>query len=430
MEGKVMNRSGNAVVAVVGLGYVGVPTAMSLVAAGHRVIGFDVAVERLTNIAEANIDLPPADLTRLRTDLASGLLELTVDANRISEADTVIVCVPTPVDESQAPELRALHSACNTVVAQARGGQSIILTSTTYVGCTRELLVGPLTDRGFVVGQDVFVAFSPERIDPGVSGHSPTATPRVVGGVTPSCTHHAAETLAATAAELHEVSSPEVAEMTKLLENTFRAVNIAFANEFAEVAESMGLPITEIIDAAATKPYGFMRFTPGPGVGGHCIPCDPHYLLWQLRRSRGSAPITEAAMAGIVQRPSTIVSKIRARLADAGRPMAGSRVHIVGVAYKPGVADVRESPALEIITDLTRAGAVVTYSDAYVRAITIDGKRVPTSSSEAAESADLILVHTVHPGETEWWTSDHDTGRPQVLDMTFRSEPRLIPDMH
>jgi UDP-N-acetyl-D-glucosamine dehydrogenase len=421
-----MNYPTKDVVAVVGLGYVGLPTAMSLVESGKKVIGFDISVDRLTRIASCDVDLSSEDLGRLTSAIESGKLELTIDTSRLPEAEAVIICVPTPVDESMAPDFTAIHGACAAVVERACPGQTIILTSTTYVGSTRDLVVEPLAARGLVAGSDVFVAFSPERIDPGVTAHTPLTTPRVVGGATPACTEHATAVLAATAATVHTVSSPDAAEMAKLLENTFRAVNIAFANEFAEIAESLDLSIGEVIDAAATKPYGFMRFTPGPGVGGHCIPCDPHYLLWQLRRGRQTAPITEIAMRGIAQRPSVIVDKVRTRLANTGKPLVGARVHVVGVAYKPGVADVRESPALEIMSEMIRAGALVTYSDSHVPSVTIDGKRIPPSSSEAAESADLVLIHTIHPGETDWWTAFSEVnGRPEVLDVTYRSEPHI-----
>ncbi|TQS45050.1 nucleotide sugar dehydrogenase [Cryptosporangium phraense] len=407
--------TGRSTVAVVGLGYVGLPTALSLLDAGLSVIGIDVSPERLTAINSGNVDLLPTDLARLRRHLASEQFDRAADYGRIADADTVIVCVPTPVTPQLVPDLTALGAACRTVVEHARRGQTIILTSTTYVGCTRDLLETPLRDRGFEPGFDVHIAFSPERIDPGVADHDPASTPRVLGGITPDSTRAAAMILRRTCPSLHEVSSPEAAEMAKLLENTFRAVNIAFANEMADVAGSLGLSIQEVVEAAATKPYGFMKFMPGPGVGGHCIPCDPHYLLWQLRGRRVAAPLTDAAMTGIALRPRRVVARLAELLADGGHSLRGARVHVVGVAYKPGVADVRESPALEIIAECRAAGAEVSFTDAFVAELhLVDGnlKSTPVDRVEA----DVVLVHTAHPGEDLTWLAGH----PLVLDATYR----------
>ncbi len=415
-------------VAVVGLGYVGLPTALSLLETGSRVIGLDVSTARLDAIVASDVDLLPDDLERLGRQLGSDQLELTDDLDRIEAADTIIVCVPTPVTEQLVPDLRALGSACAAVTARASAGSTIILTSTTYVGCTRELVVTPLAERGLTPGVDVHVAFSPERIDPGVVDHSPAGTPRVVGGLTPESTHRASAALIDTCPSIHEVSSPEAAELTKLLENTFRAVNIAMINEFADVAGAAGIDPMEVIDAASTKPYGFMRFTPGAGVGGHCIPCDPHYLLWQLRGQRASAPVIEAAMTGIALRPGKVVDRLREELAERGLPLRGARVHVVGVSYKPGVADVRESPALEIIAGAQRLGASITYTDAHVPELTLAGhhgrEETVTLRSQGPDEvqADIVLLHTAHPGEDLGWLAEvSETGVP-VLDATFRAD--------
>jgi nucleotide sugar dehydrogenase len=294
-------------------------------------------------------------------------------------------------------------------------GQTIVLTSTTYVGCTRELLVKPLEDKGFEIGRDVFVAFAPERIDPGVESHAPDHTPRVLGGVTRRCTAQAIAVLRHTASSLHAVSSPEAAEMTKLVENTFRAVNIALANEFSDMAGELNVDVVEVISAAATKPYGFMPFYPGPGVGGHCIPCDPHYLLWQLRAKRHDSPVTRTAMTAIALRPRNIVAKGRQMLAESGIPTQGAHILVVGVTYKPDVADVRESPAVEIVDELIAAGAVVEYTDSF-----IDHLQTPTGtlfSHETPEqgSWDLVLVHTRHADSDLDWLAGQ-----LVLDATYR----------
>ncbi|GAA2823175.1 nucleotide sugar dehydrogenase [Kitasatospora paracochleata] len=403
-------------VAVVGLGYVGLPTALALLTSGSRVIGLDVSAARLDAIRDRSVDLLPADHERLTAAVRDPRLTLTTDPAALAAADTVIVCVPTPVDAHLVPDLDALAAACATAVAHAVPGQLLMLTSTTYVGTTRDLLVGPLTARGFTVGEDIHVAFSPERIDPGNAHHAQDSTPRVVGGATERCTELAAEVLLRTAPSVHRVTSPETAEMSKLYENTFRAVNIALANEFADNCRSLSLDPLEVIDAAATKPYGFMPFYPGPGVGGHCIPCDPHYLLWQLRRLRIASPLVDTAMTAIAGRPRQVVGRVRELLGERGRPVAGARILLVGVSYKPGVADLRESPALEILEELADLGAEVSFHDPLVTRARLHGKLADSVVEPAAETWDLVVVHTVHPGSDLGWL----TGQSAVLDATYR----------
>jgi len=407
-------------VAVVGLGYVGLPTALALLAAGNQVIGLDVSEARLDAIRSRDVDLLPSDHQRLADSLAqdpaASRLVLTSDPAELAGARTVLICVPTPVDRHQVPDLRAMAGACATAVAHAVPGQLLVLTSTTYVGTTRDLLVKPLAERGLVAGQDIFVAFSPERIDPGNSRHTQESTPRVVGGSGPRSTARAAAVLHRTAPSVHVLPSPEDAEMTKLWENTFRAVNIALANEFAEDCRGLGLDPSPIIEAAATKPYGFMPFYPGPGVGGHCIPCDPHYLLWQLRAKRISSPLIDAAMTAIAGRPRQVVRRVRELLADRGLSLSGARVLVVGVAYKPGVADLRESPALEIIEELHEDGAKVHFTDPLVPSVRLGSATLTSEAAPEAENWDLILVHTVHPGVDLGWLSDLGN----VLDATYR----------
>jgi UDP-N-acetyl-D-glucosamine dehydrogenase len=405
---------GRNTVAVVGLGYVGLPTALSLLESGSRVIGLDSSLTRLDDIRSQNIDLLPIDAVRLHHQVESDDFWLTADATRLGAADVVIICVPTPVTPQLVPDLRTLSSACAAVVANARAGQTIILTSTSYVGSTRDLLELPLLARGLVAGTDVYLAFSPERIDPGVPDHTPATTPRIVGGRTAACTAKARAALIDTCPSVHTVSSPEAAEMTKLWENVFRAVNIALVNEVADITGHLGLSVSEIIEAAATKPYGFMKFTPGPGVGGHCIPIDPHYLLWQLRGARVTAPVIDAAMTGISLRPRRVVARLREVLADSGQVLCGARVHIAGVAYKPGVRDVRESSALEIIDECLAAGAHITYSDAYVPVISIGTNELRALDAAPADT-DIVLVHTRHPGDDLSWLADQSC----VLDATY-----------
>jgi UDP-N-acetyl-D-glucosamine dehydrogenase len=411
-------RSGKTwVVGIVGLGYVGLPTALALAESGNHVIGYDVSVDRLAAITRDDVDLLDTDHERLRRHVNTSDLRLTSTAQDLAEAEVLIICVPTPVDEHLVPDLRALSSACATVVAHARPGQLILLTSTTYVGTTRDLLVEPLAARGLRVGQDVFVAFAPERIDPGVSAHAQETTPRVVGGVTSECANRAVGVLRVISPLVHVVSSAEAAEMTKLLENSFRAVNIALANEMADVCRTLSLDVVEIIEAAATKPYGFMPFYPGPGVGGHCIPCDPHYLLWQLRAQRVGAPLVDKAMTAIAARPAQVAARVERVIAETGRSLVGARVLLLGVSYKPSVADLRESPALEIMERLRIGGAQVFYSDPYVGSFAHAGILYRHVERPEEEIWDAVLVHTLHPDMGTAWL---ETSNVTVLDASYR----------
>ncbi|MCW2763299.1 MAG: UDP-glucose/GDP-mannose dehydrogenase, partial [Marmoricola sp.] len=318
-------------VAIVGLGYVGLPTALTMNASGRRVLGLDVSESRLDVIRSQQADLLESDRIRLSSALEDPSFMISTDLSLLARAAAVVVCVPTPVDPHLVPDLGILRAACASVVGFAVPGQLLMLTSTTYVGSTRDLLAVPLAAKGLILGRDLFVAFSPERINPGVDAFSHEDVPRVVGGVTPACGEAAVALLAASNRRVHMVPSADVAEMTKLLENTFRAVNIALANEFADICQELNMEVMDVIDAASTKPYGFMSFTPGPGVGGHCIPCDPHYLLWQLRKSRMTAPVIEHAMAGIAARPHQVVEKARRILSDRNHGLAGARVLVLGV---------------------------------------------------------------------------------------------------
>ncbi|GAB4080172.1 nucleotide sugar dehydrogenase [Modestobacter muralis] len=416
---------GIATVAVVGMGYVGLPTALALHRQGIGVIGLDVSQTRLSAIRSRQVDLLPTDLGRLAAALEDPGFRVTDDADELAEADAVIICVPTPVDAHLNPDLQALAGACAAVVARARPGQVLVLTSTTYVGCTRDLLVTPLAERGLRAGEDVFVAFSPERIDPGIAEHEHTTTPRVLGGVTPECAQWASDVVGLLTESVHLVSSAEAAELTKLYENTFRAVTLALANEFAGICRSLDLDPVEVTRAAATKPYGFLATYPGPGVGGHCIPCDPHYLLWQLRSSRTPAPLIEQAMTAIAERPHQVVARAVEVMSDLGRGLGGARVLVVGVAYKPGVQDVRETPAVEIIPGLEARGASVWYVDPLVPSMSLpDGRLMASHASAADEDWDLVLLHTVHPQHDYSWVSRSTT----VLDATYRFES--LPSRH
>ena len=399
-------------VAVIGLGYVGLPTALAFHTAGLRVLGVDVDPGRLEAVRSGRVDLRDSDRERLRA--ARDGFAVTSEPADAAQADAVVICVPTPVNRHLVPDLGALTQACGTAAAHARPGQTIVLTSTSYVGSTKELLARPLTARGLRVGSDVFVAFSPERIDPGNDRHAHEDVPRVVGGMTPRCAERAAAVLGRYAGNLHEVSSAEAAEMTKLLENTFRAVNIALANEFADASRLLGLDVMEVIEAAATKPYGYMPFLPGPGAGGHCIPCDPHYLLWQLKRDRLHTPLVSAAMNAIAMRPGRVVERARQVLSDEGHGLADADVLVLGVAYKPEVEDLRESPALEIIDRLLAAGARVRYHDPRVPELVTEGGTKLASVEPGP--ADLVIAHTPHQAiDLDWLPEDQ-----LLLDATYR----------
>lgn len=409
-------RAGHTVVAVVGLGYVGLPTAIALRGAGCRIVGIDVSGPRLSAIRSGEAELLESEQRDLRRHLASDGFVLTNRIKALDAADLVLICVPTPVDEQLRPDLKILRDACASVVRHARPGQTIVLTSTTYVGTTRELLADPLAERGLRVGEDVFVAFAPERIDPGVSEHAQLKTPRVLGGVTEECTERAAAVLRHTCKRLHRVSSPEAAELVKLYENTFRAVNIALAFELAEACGAHGLDPIEVTEGAATKPYGFLPHYPSAGVGGHCIAVDPYYLLHDLRERGRPATMAEEALRKVTGRPRHVAWRAHEVLVRLGRPLPQARVLLVGASYKPGVADTREAPALEIIARLRSEGARVDYHDPLVPTLQVDGVRLNGVATPSPEDYDLAILATLHPGHDYEWLERC----PAVLDCTYR----------
>ncbi|HUA75404.1 MAG TPA: nucleotide sugar dehydrogenase [Solirubrobacteraceae bacterium] len=425
----------HAVVAVVGLGYVGLPTAIALRDAGCRIVGLDSSAERLRQIREGEAELLDAEHDSLREHLRGDGFVLTDRSEALNAADLVLICVPTPIDEWRTPDPRALRSACASVVRHARPEQTIVLTSTTYVGCTRELLVEPLAERGLRVGEDVFVAFAPERIDPGVDEHSQTTTPRVIGGVSETCFRRAAEVLRHSCQSVHRVSSPEAAEMVKLYENTFRAVNIALAFEIAEACQTYGLDPVEVTEGAASKPYGFMAHYPSAGVGGHCIGVDPYYLAQPLRGRGRPAMVAEQAMRKLAGRPRHVVCRAHEMLVQEGRSLSGARVLVVGVSYKPGVADAREAPSREIVRRLREEGAEVDVYDPLVPCLDIgEGETLRSvnpdprvdGSGFGPEDYALAVVVTVHPGHDYGWLNRC----PAVLDCTYRTpggRRRMVP---
>ena len=420
-------ETAHAVVAVVGLGYVGLPTAIAMRNAGCRIVGIDVSARRLEAIRAGEAELLESEQDDLRSHLAAGDgFSLTDRIEALDAADLVLICVPTPLDEQHLPDPEILRGACAAVVAHARPGQTLVLTSTTYIGCTHELLVQPLAERGLRVGEDVYVAFAPERIDPGVAGHEQLQTPRVLGGVTETCFRHAAELLRHTCKQLHRVSSPEAAEMVKLYENTFRAVNIALAFEIAEACRTHGLDPIEVTEGAASKPYGFMAHYPSAGVGGHCIAVDPHYLLHPLRERGRPARVAEEALRKLAGRPRHVAWRAHEILVELGLRLLDARILVVGVSYKAGVADTREAPAVEILTRLRAEGAHVDYHDPLVAELELDhGEPLravdPDPRRDGAgfgpEDYDLAIVATVHPEHDYGWLARC----PAVLDCTYRT---------
>jgi UDP-N-acetyl-D-glucosamine dehydrogenase len=393
---RIQKRS--ASVGIVGLGYVGLPLAVEFAKAGFRVVGYDVSERVVTALRAGRShvqDVSNADLAAL---VGSGMLEATTDERRLADVDAISIAVPTPLSKTRDPDMSYVLGARDTVARNAHAGLLIVLESTTYPGTTRELLQPTMEQLGFTVGQDVFLAFSPERVDPGNPVYNTKNTPKVVGGITPACTELATELYSACIDTVVSVSSTETAELVKLLENTFRAVNIAMVNEMAIVCDKLGVDVWEVIDAASTKPFGFMKFTPGPGIGGHCIPLDPHYLAWKMRTLNYKTRFIDLASEINSQMPAYVVEKVVLALNDERKALNGSRVLVIGVAYKRDVNDVRESPALDIIRLLASHGADVAYHDPHIPVVVEDGHelRSVALSRVEVESADAVVIVTDH----------------------------------
>jgi UDP-N-acetyl-D-glucosamine dehydrogenase len=398
-------------VGIVGLGYVGLPLAVAFAEAGIDVVGVDVAADRVAGIGAGRSHVEDIDDARLRA--AGPRISATTEFAALSPCDAVLICVPTPLNAHREPDLGPLLGSAEALSHVLRAGQTVILESTTFPGTTREHLVPLLERSGLVAGRDFAVAFSPERVDPGRTDYTIRTTPKVVGGLTEACTEAALAVYEPVADELVPVSTPEVAELSKLLENIFRSVNIALVNEMAMLADRMGIDIWEVVDAAATKPYGFMRFEPGPGMGGHCLPVDPFYLTWKAREYDFQTEFIELAGKVNQQMPYHCLAKIEQALNDAGKPVRGSRILILGVSYKAGVGDLRESPALKILRLLRERGGDVVYHDPHVPALPDLG--LASASLEASlEGVDLAVIVTAHPGV------DHGAvvaSAPAVLDL-------------
>jgi UDP-N-acetyl-D-glucosamine dehydrogenase len=382
-------------IGVVGLGYVGLPLAVAFAEAGNNVIAVDVDPRKVASLRAGQSYIEDVESERLQNVL--GAIDATSRYAGLALAEAIIICVPTPLTRNREPDLGPLNQAGQALVGVLQRGQLVVLESTTYPGTTRERLVPLLEESGLRVGDGLNVAFSPERVDPGRTDFTLRNTPKVVGGITPECVDRAEALYRQVCDHIVRVSTPEAAELTKLLENIFRSVNIALVNELAILADRMGIDIWEVVDAAATKPYGFMRFEPGPGMGGHCLPVDPFYLTWRAREFEMSTEFIELAGKINQQMPYHCVERIERALNDQLKPVRGSRVVILGVSYKAGVGDIRESPALRIMQVLRSRGAVLSYHDPYVPELPEFGLE-NVAVDELMPDADAVVLVTAHPG--------------------------------
>ncbi len=402
LEARIQDRT--AVLGVIGLGYVGLPLAVEMARSGFRTIGFDVSerVVEKTNGGESHIQDVSSET--LAAFVGDGLISATTDMSRLRECDAISICVPTPLSKTKDPDLSYVVSATQAVARALRPGQLVILESTTYPGTTREAMLPVLEGKGLVAGEDFFLCFSPERVDPGNPVWHTRNTPKVIGGITEKCSTVGSALYREIFETVVPVSSAEAAELVKLHENTFRMINIALANEMAQVCDRLQVDVWEVIEAAATKPFGFMKFTPGPGLGGHCIPLDPHYLSWKMRTLSFKTRMIELSSEVNAEMPAFVVRKVQDALNDARKAINGSRVLVLGVAYKKDIDDLRESPALEILHLLQEKGAELQYHDPFCPTIEDDGhtslRNLPMQSAELTretlEGSDCVVIVTDH----------------------------------
>jgi len=397
LKSKIENKKAN--IGIIGQGYVGLPLAVEFAKAGFSVTGFDTDDKRVSSINKGIsyiLDVPSKDVKEL---VSSGKLKATVDTRLLSKMNVIIICVPTPLRKTKEPDISYILAASEAIAGNIRKGQLVILESTTYPGTTEEIILPKLIKDGFKIGKDIFLAFSPERVDPGNPKYKTKDITKIVGGVTPECTELARLLYFQAIKEVIPVSSTRSAEMVKLLENTFRSVNIAMVNELALMCHKMGLDVWEIINAAKTKPFGFMPFYPGPGIGGHCIPLDPLYLSWKARQHGFEARFIELASEINSYMPHYVVDKITSILNEKKKPLKGSNILIIGITYKKDINDVRESPALEIVDSLIKKDAHVHCHDPLVSSFELDGgKKITTVklTKDVISSSDLVVIITDH----------------------------------
>jgi UDP-N-acetyl-D-glucosamine dehydrogenase len=387
-----------AVFGVVGLGYVGLPLAMELVRAGYRVLGVDVNARVVDSLNAGRSHIQDVPAATVAEAVKAKRFSATADLTRLKEPDVISISVPTPLSKTKDPDVSYVLAATESVKRTLRKGQLVVLESTTYPGTTRELMLPALESTGHKVGEDFFLAFSPERVDPGNERFNTRNTPKVIGGITPACLRVAMALYQGAIDTLVPVSSPEAAELVKILENTFRSVNIGLANEMAIVCDKLGVDVWEVIEAASTKPFGFMKFTPGPGVGGHCIPLDPHYLAWKMRTLNYKTRFIELAGELNAEMPEFWVGKVVDALNEQGKAVRRSRVLLVGVAYKKNIDDIRESPALDVIRLLHQRGADVSYHDPHVPVLKEEGIALNSGplTAETLKQSDCVIIVTDH----------------------------------
>lgn len=384
-------------VGIVGLGYVGLPLAVEFAEAGFSVTGIDVLAPKVEGLNRGESHVQDVSSAQVAELIGQKRFRATTDFSIVAELDTINICVPTPLRKTKDPDMSYIVSAVEEIAKYAHSGMLIILESTTYPGTTDELLLPTFEKLGFKAGEDFFLCFSPERVDPGNPVYQTSNTPKVVGGITPACTEMGKLFFSQALETVVPVSNTRVAEMVKLLENTFRMINIGLVNEMALMCDGMGINVWEVIDAAATKPFGFMPFYPGPGLGGHCIPIDPFYLSWKTKQSGIEARFIE--LAGYINgnMPHFVVDKVQKALNEHSKPVKGSHVHVAGVAYKRNIDDMRESPALDIILLLRKMGAVITYSDPFVPTLRLDGLKLESEGlTETGGQADCVVIVTDH----------------------------------
>ncbi|HUF13589.1 MAG TPA: nucleotide sugar dehydrogenase [Longimicrobiales bacterium] len=393
-------ESRDALVGVVGLGYVGLPLSVELAKAGYRVLGFDVSQSVVDGINAGESHVGDVGDEVLGPLVRQGMLAATTDSSRMAECDVLSICVPTPLSKTRDPDVSFVVSATDAVRRTLRKGQLVLLESTTYPGTTRELVLPALEDEALKVGRDFFLCFSPERVDPGNPVWHVKNTPKVVGGITPQCLTMGVALYSRVMDTVVPVTSTEAAEMTKILENTFRSINIALVNEMAQVADRLNVDVWEVIEAAATKPFGFMKFLPGPGIGGHCIPLDPHYLAWKMKTLNYRTRMIEIASEISAEMPRYVTNKVQDALNSHSKSVKGSRILVLGVAYKRDVDDVRESPALDVMRLLEEKEANVVYHDPFVKEFTEDGHAHSSVDLTDAEirKADCVAILTDHRG--------------------------------
>jgi UDP-N-acetyl-D-glucosamine dehydrogenase len=393
-------NNGNAIqkIGIIGMGYVGLPLAASFAKAGLSVTGFEIDKAKIAGINAGVSYIQDISSRELKPLAASKKLTATGDFSKLKNMDAIIICVPTPLRKSKDPDISYIVSAVNALSPCLKRGQLIILESTTYPGTTREIILPRLTQKGFKPGRDFYLAFSPERVDPGNKKYGIENTPKIVGGITPECARRARDLYARVVRNVVVVSSTEAAEMVKLLENTFRAVNIGLVNEVALMCDRLKLDVWEVIDAAATKPFGYMPFYPGPGLGGHCIPLDPHYLSWKLKTLNFYARFIELAGEINSHMPEFLVRKVSDALNARGQAVKGARILVLGMAYKKDIGDLRESPALDVFQLLAEKGARVVYHDPYVKNVEIGGKTHKSAplTAGALKAQDAVVVTTDH----------------------------------